>query len=155
MTPIYTFGENETYNTFTALLEWRLWLNKFSIPGVFFYGELLCPLFPRKRSRCLSYVGMPLKLPRIKEPSAAQVEDWHGRYVQALRTLFDKNKAEAGKPGAKLEIWWQSFAGVYLAYIYIFVYKYVVCVSVSSMEYLLDIYNNDISDIMIPMMYSM
>ena len=44
---------------------------------------------------------------------------------------------------------------VSISHIYIFVYKYVVCVSVSSMEYLLDIYNNDISDIMIPMMYSM
>lgn len=105
MTPIYTFGECETYNTFTALLEWRLWLNKFSIPGVLFFGEPFCPLFPRKGSKCLSYVGAPLKMPRIEEPSAAQVDEWHAEYVKALCTLFDDNKAEAGKPGATLEIW--------------------------------------------------
>ena len=39
MTEIYTFGESETYHTFTGLLPLRLWINRFQIPAVLFFGE--------------------------------------------------------------------------------------------------------------------
>ena len=37
LTPIYTFGESETYHTFTGLLPLRLWINRFQIPAVLFF----------------------------------------------------------------------------------------------------------------------
>jgi len=103
--PIYSFGESDTYTTFTRLLSFRLWLNTFAIPGVAFFGEPLMPLFPRKNSKVYTYVGEPLQLPVISEPTKEQVDEWHGKYVAALRELFEKNKAEAGKPDATLEVW--------------------------------------------------
>ena len=72
---------------------------------VLFWGEPLLPIFPRASSSCLSYVAPPLELPQITEPTPAQVDEWHARYLQALRELFDASKAEAGQPDAILEIW--------------------------------------------------
>ena len=105
LTPIYTFGESETYRTFTPLLHFRLWLNRYAIPGVVFCGWWLLPLFPRLESEILTYVGPPLQLPHIPEPTPAQIDEWHAKYVAALEHLFNAHKAEAGQPNAKLEIW--------------------------------------------------
>ena len=61
VTPVYTFGESDTYYSFTGLLEQRLALNKYSIPGVAFFGWWKCPVFPRLESEILTYVGPPLQ----------------------------------------------------------------------------------------------
>lgn len=68
------------------------------------------PLFPRQKSVCLTYIGEPLQMPTIDAPTVEQVDEWHAKYVAALRDLFEKNQEEAnaagaGEPGAKLEIW--------------------------------------------------
>ena len=105
VTPIYTFGESETYTTFTGLLKQRLGLNKLGIPAVAFFGWRLMPIFPRLESEVLTYVGPPLQLPEIREPSTAEVDEWHARYLVALQTLFDESKIDAGRPNSNLEIW--------------------------------------------------
>lgn len=105
MTPIYTFGESETYHTFTGLLEARLKLNQYGIPAVVFWGEPLLPPFPKQQTECVSCVGAPLQLPKLQDPTADEVSAWHARYLGALRALFDAHKAECGKPDAQLEIW--------------------------------------------------
>jgi len=105
MTPIYTFGETKTYRTFTGLLKLRLWINSFGVPAAIFFGAWWNPIFMRTDAQCVSYVGSPLQMPTIKEPTAAQVDEWHAKYVEALRALFEKHKAEAGEPNAVLEIW--------------------------------------------------
>jgi 2-acylglycerol O-acyltransferase 2 len=39
VTPVYTFGESETYYTFSRLLDFRLWLNQqLGIPAAFLFG---------------------------------------------------------------------------------------------------------------------
>ena len=52
VTPVYTFGETDTYYTFTGMLKQRLMLNKQNIPGVLFFGEPWVPLFPRTAAEC-------------------------------------------------------------------------------------------------------
>lgn len=103
--PVYTFGECDTYYTFKPLMKFRLWLNKFGIPAVIFFGNPCCPIFPRTDVPVITYVGEPVELPQIANPSPEDVEKWHGAYLTALQSLFDKYKDEAGKPDAKLEIW--------------------------------------------------
>ena len=110
VTPIWTFGESDTYYTFTAFLKQRLALNQYSIPGVAFFGDLLMPLFPRHQSCCLTYVGEPLQMPHLPHPTQEEVDEWHGKYVAALRELYSKHKSEAnadgaGSPSAQLEIY--------------------------------------------------
>lgn len=38
MIPVYAFGEELTYKTVTYGLKFRIWLNKFKIPTVFFWS---------------------------------------------------------------------------------------------------------------------
>lgn len=102
--PVYTFGESQTYWTLGGLTSLRLYLNSFGIPTVIFWGEPWCPCLPWTGSRLLTYVGPPLELPQISEPSDQEVEAWHAKYVQALRKMFDEYKAEAGFPNAVLEV---------------------------------------------------
>jgi len=103
--PVYTFGENRTYSAFPGLLKLRLWINSFQVPAVAFFGDWRCPLFPRLDSECYSYVGAPLQLPAVAQPTAEQVSEWHDAYLAALTKLFDASKAEVGEPDANLEIW--------------------------------------------------
>lgn len=102
--PVYTFGESDTYHTMGGFENFRLWLNRRGIPTVAFWGLAWCPLLPRPECELLTYVGQPLELPKIAEPSAEEVGEWHAKYVAALRELFEKHKAEAGKPHAELEV---------------------------------------------------
>ena len=103
--PVYTFGESDCYRTFGALLRPRLWLADRNIPAAAMFGNPLCPVLPIAETALHTFVGRPLELPAIAEPTAEDVALWHGRYVAALQALFDEHKAEAGKPDAVLEIW--------------------------------------------------
>lgn len=102
--PIYTFGESDTYVTMGGLMALRLWLNTYGVPTVAFCGKPWCPVLPRSEARLLTYVGEPVELPQIAEPTDTEVEFWHAKYVQALRSMFDKYKEEAGCPDAVLEV---------------------------------------------------
>mmetsp|Transcript_154270 Transcript_154270/g.474090 ORF Transcript_154270/g.474090 Transcript_154270/m.474090 type:complete len:378 (+) Transcript_154270:91-1224(+) len=105
LTPVYTFGETSTFHTWTGALDFRLWLNKFGIPAVAIFGNPLIPFLPRTDAPLLTYVGAPLELPKVEKPTPEEVDLWHGRYLEALKALFEEKKAEAGYPNAVLEIW--------------------------------------------------
>lgn len=102
--PVYTFGESDTYLTLPGFEKFRLWLNKQGIPTVAFWGLSWCPLLPRRGCELMTFVGKPVEMPKIEEPTARDVDEWHAKYLEALRELFEKHKAEAGRPDAKLEI---------------------------------------------------
>lgn len=40
--PVYTFGEEYAYHAFPGLLQLRLKLNEYMLPGVVFFGRLNC-----------------------------------------------------------------------------------------------------------------
>lgn len=102
--PVYTFGECNTFYAWSGLLQFRLWLNTLGIPAIVPCGVPFTFLpFP---VNILSYVGEPIELPKIAEPSKDEVEKWHRVYMEALVSVYDKHKEEAGLPAtAKLEIW--------------------------------------------------
>ena len=104
LTPVYTFGEESTYSTMNSFQSFRLWLNKFGIPGVVFMGWPLFPLMPKRGLEIHTVVGDPLQLPKIEKPTKEDVQEWHGKYIQALQELFDKNKAKFGQKDAQLII---------------------------------------------------
>jgi len=105
ITPVYSFGETDTYWTFRPLLKFRLSLAKQNIPAAAMFGNPLCPLLPRREAALRTFVGSPLELPLIAEPTKEEVQKYHAKYVEALKEVFDKHKAEAGVPDAVLEIW--------------------------------------------------
>ena len=84
---VYTFGESDTYWTFTGLASVRMWFNKYKIPMAIFFGRWWLPVLPRKDVQLLTYVGEPLVLPKIESPSAADVEYWHGSRLPSSSLL--------------------------------------------------------------------
>lgn len=105
ITPVYTFGESDTYYTFTGFTGLRLWFNKYKIPMAIFMGRWWLPILPKSNVNLLTYIGEPLVLPIIISPTKADVDFWHGKYMEALVATFDKYKADAGRPNAQLDLW--------------------------------------------------
>jgi len=99
--PAYTFGEERTFYAFHWLSRLRLKLNALRCPAVLFVGQPLLPWMPRSDVDLTTVIGPPLQLPRIEAPTAEEVALWHGRYVDALRALFDKHKAAYAFEGEK------------------------------------------------------
>ena len=124
VTPVFTFGERDTYGTLQALAPLRLWLGTFGMVGtlasmllVFPVGKWWCPILPRTR-RLHTVVGAPLRPPATasaNEPDGArtvtteQVDEFHAKYVEALVSLYDRHKVNyygaTEGAGARLEIW--------------------------------------------------
>lgn len=53
----------------------------------------------------ITVVGQPLQFPQIPSPTPDEVDKYFEMYVQALRDLFDRNKAKyAHDPDAELII---------------------------------------------------
>ena len=94
--PVYSFGEEKSFSTFTWFLNLRLKLNQFGIPGVLFWGDKWIPFFPRRDARIVTVIGDAIELPHIEEPSKEDVDKWHAIYVEELKKLFEKHKETLG-----------------------------------------------------------
>lgn len=105
--PVYSFGEADGYSCLTLATRLRLWLCRFKVPAVAFFGWAPCPIFPRPSAEVVTVVGRALVFPTIANPSAGELDEWHARYVTALEDLFDRHKGPcAGRgPEHKLELW--------------------------------------------------
>jgi len=102
--PLYTFGECDTYHTMTGLTKLRLWVNSWGMVALMFFGDLFFPLFPRRNARIHSYVGLPVQLPRIEQPTVEDVAHWKAQYLKALHDTFNEFKEDAGYSDRELEI---------------------------------------------------
>mmetsp|Transcript_3945 Transcript_3945/g.10111 ORF Transcript_3945/g.10111 Transcript_3945/m.10111 type:complete len:419 (-) Transcript_3945:97-1353(-) len=102
--PCYTFGECDTYTTFTPLRSLRMKIGRNGVPCLAFFGFPLIPFLPWPSSSIMTYIGRGIDFPTIESPSQAEIDHWHNLYQTKLRELFDEYKAEAGKPDARLEI---------------------------------------------------
>jgi hypothetical protein len=45
----------------------------------------------------VTVVGPPLALPLIEAPTQADIDYWHGRYMEELQSVFDRNKQVSGR----------------------------------------------------------
>ena len=68
--------------------------------GPFWYA----PWLPRRTVALHTVAGAPLVLPRIPQPTTADVETWHAAYITSLRDIFDTHKARFGYEHRELEI---------------------------------------------------
>jgi hypothetical protein len=108
--PVYTFGENQTYDNIQGMWNFRLWLNKLGIPAIVVFGSWFFPILP-KRDDCglRIVVGEPVVLPTISNPSREEVKHWHDKYITALTRIFEEHKEEYYGPEVaktqKLEVW--------------------------------------------------
>ncbi|XP_065194158.1 diacylglycerol O-acyltransferase 2-like [Sycon ciliatum] len=106
LVPVYGFGENELYDPpkSSFLRRFQTYCTeKFGMCYPFFQGDELARMLPRRKP-LHTVVGASLKLPEMEEPSEADVEHWHGVYLEKLTELFDQHKEQYGYgPEKKLE----------------------------------------------------
>jgi hypothetical protein len=111
LVPVYVFGGNDFYHQIGHEEISR----KHKAALTIFWGQCFTPMpFPVKCSMVLGDpippvvmsgdVGSRGAIQKIPEPSAEQIEELLGRYMNALCRLFDQYKAQAGYPNAELEI---------------------------------------------------
>ena len=103
--PCYCFGEEHTYWGWPWAMRQLAFLNAWKLPAVVFLGRL-CTFMPDERAPMAAVVGAPLALPRIEQPTDADVDAAHAKYVEALRALFERQKAAYAHEGhdATLEV---------------------------------------------------
>jgi hypothetical protein len=113
--PHYTFGENDLYGVSEVLLSTRMWIcDVFHVALPIAFGRFGLPFplgLPRKPpSGLVLCVGRPVRPQKQIDPKAdpdgfsAAVDDLHGRYLAALREVFDENKAKCGYPDDEIEL---------------------------------------------------
>ncbi|RNF24910.1 putative diacylglycerol acyltransferase, partial [Trypanosoma conorhini] len=102
LVPVYAFGENDVYAIpRVATSAWWRRVEKlfrkattFGFPlflgrGWFNYSFGILP----HRRPITVVVGEPLLVPKIPQPTAEDLQEWHDKYVTALKRLFDEYRA--------------------------------------------------------------
>lgn len=88
--PSYTFNENRIFYTITAFEKFRLFLNKFKIPGTFFFSKYF--IFPNTDLDLFTVVGKPIEFPIISDPTKEEIDRYHKLYIQELVNLYNRHK---------------------------------------------------------------
>ena len=103
----FTFGESDLYSSVSALRPVNLWLvRRFGFVLPIFWGTWFFPLLPSRRVNGIHTVlGKALELPRVDEPTAEQVAEWHATYMRELEALFERHKAQFGYADRKLRFY--------------------------------------------------
>jgi hypothetical protein len=52
----------------------------------------------------VTVVGPALCLPTIKAPTQADIDHWHGRYMEELHCMFERNKGKYAAESSKTEL---------------------------------------------------
>lgn len=87
--PVYLFGNTTVLVALTAgpLAELS---RKLGVSVTLFWGRFGLPM--PKRVRITYARGRPLGLPHIAEPTEADINEWHTKYCEAVKVLFDRYK---------------------------------------------------------------
>jgi 1-acyl-sn-glycerol-3-phosphate acyltransferase len=94
LVPVFGVGNTDTYQTYSFLLPARLWLQK--------KAGIALPIFHGRWCTTLPYpvpitllVGPPIETPTPEYPGAkpndALVDEYHAKYVQALKEMYAKH----------------------------------------------------------------
>jgi 2-acylglycerol O-acyltransferase 2 len=97
--PVFAFGETE------LIPQWR----GYKLQRARFAGKtripMICPKRLLPKSHPVSLVlGAPVWFPHVKDPTKAQLRECHGRYIEAVRALYEKHKAKFGAADIPLVI---------------------------------------------------
>jgi hypothetical protein len=52
----------------------------------------------------VTVVGPQLALPLIEAPTQAGIDYWHGRYMEELQSVFERNKGKYAAESSKAEL---------------------------------------------------
>jgi len=108
--PVYVFGGNDFFYQLSSSNSWFARTSrKFGISLTLFWGLPWLPTVPLvPKSGVTIAFAEPLPPKKTKSPDGrptdAEIEEVHAAYVEAMQTMFEKYKAVAGYPEAKLHV---------------------------------------------------
>ena len=107
LTPVFGFGEKDTFYNVPGGYNFRFWLNDLGIPGILPFGRWICPILPRNE-RLHVIVDEPLLPPKLKENEKVtkeMVDEHHRKYMEKVRALHEKYAPVYYQRESQLEIW--------------------------------------------------
>lgn len=66
--------------------------------------SLLLPFLPKPGVQLHHCVGTPIPVPKVAQPSDAQVLEYQQKYIDGLIKVYNDNKAKYGKKDSELRI---------------------------------------------------
>lgn len=95
--PVCGIGNSDTYRTYDFMIKQRMWLQKNAgIALPIFHGRAFTPLPYKVPIKVL--IGEPIKTPepkvRGKRPDEALVDEYHAKYIAALKDLHAKHVSD-------------------------------------------------------------
>ncbi|XP_065222639.1 2-acylglycerol O-acyltransferase 2-A-like [Planococcus citri] len=110
LVPVFSFGENNIYAQYQSE-----WLTKMQLMFKKLTG--IYPAVPRGRG-LLQYtfgilpnrhpintvVGKPIAVPKMEDPSVNDIDQYHAKFIQELKTLFEQHKHKYDAAGANAEL---------------------------------------------------
>jgi len=87
--PCYCFGNTQIFTTLpsgNSFLEYISRVLRTSI--IVFWGRWWLPI--PHRVPLLTVIGKPIKCPKVTNPSAELINEYHERYLQATRDIYEK-----------------------------------------------------------------
>mmetsp|Transcript_58352 Transcript_58352/g.190312 ORF Transcript_58352/g.190312 Transcript_58352/m.190312 type:complete len:317 (+) Transcript_58352:110-1060(+) len=104
LVPVYCFGEAQLYHQSQFLMQFRSWVQRtIGIALVLPLGPGGLPGIPFP-SPLRMVVGAPLDMPRIEQPTEAQISEHHARYMAELEGLFKRHNTAAGYGHVQLQM---------------------------------------------------
>ena len=109
LVPVFAFGENDIFEQVdnpdgSPLRKFQLWMKQLiGITPPAFYGRslrggMIRRLFGKrggvmpKRESIEVVVGAPIPCPRAEKPSQEQIDEYHAKYVNALKELYETHR---------------------------------------------------------------
>jgi len=106
LVPAYTFGESDTYSTLGGSRLLDIMQQNFGVILPIFWGpHWWCPLLPDSNAQIHTVVGNAFQLPKLENPSNAEVAEYHQIYMDKLVDLYDRYKGRFGDASRPLVLY--------------------------------------------------